>query len=63
MTNVPPTGSVFMNLIILVDTRLRDGIEAWVTLDEQDMTHLIANPELLTYATLDPSPFAMSSVA
>lgn len=63
VTNVPPTGSVFMNLIILVDTRLRDGIEAWVTLDEQDMTHLIANPELLTYATLDPSPFAMSSVA
>ncbi|KAJ1403509.1 Transferase [Sesbania bispinosa] len=61
VTSVPSTGSVFMNLIILVDTRLRDGIEAWVTLDEQDMTHLIADTELLTYATLDPSPLAMSS--
>ncbi|TKY63954.1 Vinorine synthase [Spatholobus suberectus] len=55
--------SVFMNLIILVETRLGDGIEAWVTLEEQDMTHLEANPELLTCATLDPSPFAMSSIA
>jgi len=55
--------SMFMNLIILVDTRLGDGIEAWVTLREEDMTQLIANPELLTCATLDPSPLAMSSVA
>ncbi|KAG5107479.1 hypothetical protein JHK84_044386 [Glycine max] len=52
--------SMFMNLIILVDTRLGDGIEAWVTLDEEDMTHLEANTELLTCATLDPSPLAMS---
>ncbi|KAL5160952.1 BAHD acyltransferase [Glycine soja] len=43
---------VYMNLIILVDTSLGDGIEAWVTLDE-----------LLTYATLDPSPIATSSLA
>ncbi|KAG5021858.1 hypothetical protein JHK85_018200 [Glycine max] len=44
--------SVYMNLIILVDISLGDGIKAWVTLDE-----------LLTYATLDPSPIAMSSLA
>lgn len=44
--------SVYMNLIILVDTSLGDGIEAWVTLDE-----------LLTNATQDPSPIAMSSLA
>ncbi|KAL9303997.1 hypothetical protein ACSQ67_021260 [Phaseolus vulgaris] len=55
--------SMLMNLIILVDTRLGDGIEAWVTLKEEDMTYLKANPELLTCATLDPSPLAMSSVA
>ncbi|XP_057454675.1 stemmadenine O-acetyltransferase-like [Lotus japonicus] len=62
VTCVAATGSVYMNLIMLVDTRLRDGIEAWVTLVEQDMTTLIANTELLKYATLDPSPLAMSSI-
>ncbi|QCE02701.1 vinorine synthase-like [Vigna unguiculata] len=51
------------NTIMLVDTRLGDGIEAWVTLREEDMTLLIADHELLTCATLDPSPLAMSSVA
>lgn len=62
MSGVGSIGSVsmFMNLIILVDTRLGDGIEAWVTLDEEDMTHLEANTELLTCATLDPSPLTMS---
>ncbi|MED6149070.1 hypothetical protein PIB30_058979 [Stylosanthes scabra] len=55
---VPSNGPVFMNLIILVDTKLRDGIEAWVTLDEHDMNHLISNPEILNFATLDPSPLA-----
>ncbi|XP_061341281.1 stemmadenine O-acetyltransferase-like [Gastrolobium bilobum] len=57
---VGSNGSLFFNLIILVDTRLQDGIEAWVTLDDQDMTLLQANPELLTYATIDPSPLSMS---
>ena len=45
-----------MNLVILADTRLGDGIEAWLTLDEQDMARLECNPELLTFASLDPSP-------
>ncbi|CAK7346037.1 unnamed protein product [Dovyalis caffra] len=49
------SGSLFMNLVILVDTRC-DGIEAWVTLDEKDMTMLEGNPELLKFATLNPSP-------
>ena len=56
VSSIASSGPVFMNLIILVDTRLRDGIEAWVNLDEHCMTQLIANPEFLTYATLDPSP-------
>ncbi|KAK7292710.1 hypothetical protein RJT34_15562 [Clitoria ternatea] len=63
VTCVGLTGPVFFNFIILVDTRLGDGIEAWVTLDEQDMDHLVANPELLNYVTVDPSPLAMNSVA
>ncbi|RDY10069.1 Vinorine synthase, partial [Mucuna pruriens] len=60
---VGANGSVFMNLIILVDTRLGDGIEAWVTLDEQDMTLLEADTQLLTCATLDPTPYPVTTVA
>ncbi|KAG6783589.1 hypothetical protein POTOM_009245 [Populus tomentosa] len=49
------SGSLTMNLIILADTRC-DGIEAFVTLDEKDMTILEGNPELLKFASLNPSP-------
>ncbi|XP_025644703.1 epi-neemfruitin B 7-O-acetyltransferse L7AT isoform X2 [Arachis hypogaea] len=52
---------VFMNMITLVDTKFKDGIEAWVTLDEMKMKHLELFTELLNYATLDPSPLAMSN--
>ncbi|KAL9358241.1 hypothetical protein Peur_051494 [Populus x canadensis] len=42
-------GWVFTNLVILlVDTRLSDGIQAWVTLDEQEMAVLEANPGIPT---------------
>ncbi|KAL2336007.1 hypothetical protein Fmac_010453 [Flemingia macrophylla] len=63
VSGVGAVGSIFMNLIIPVDTRLGDGIEVWVTLEEQNMTGLEANSELLTYAILDPSPLTMSSAA
>ncbi|WRX31497.1 hypothetical protein QQP08_023984 [Theobroma cacao] len=33
-------GLVFQNLVFLIETRNGDGIEAWVTLDEQDMAIL-----------------------
>ncbi|KAI4346942.1 hypothetical protein L6164_007805 [Bauhinia variegata] len=56
VSSIGSNGAFFMNLIILVDTRFGDGIEAWVTLDEKDMAHLEANAELATYAILDPSP-------
>ncbi|KAI3797240.1 hypothetical protein L1987_32495 [Smallanthus sonchifolius] len=47
---------VFTNLVILMDTKCGGGIEAWVNLDEQVMKSLQCNPELLAYASLDPSP-------
>ncbi|GMI82433.1 hypothetical protein like AT3G26040 [Hibiscus trionum] len=53
--------SVFMNLVILVDTQLGDGIEAWVTLDEQDMAILERDEELLQLAKFDPTPLMTSN--
>ncbi|KAL1329011.1 hypothetical protein HN51_046167 [Arachis hypogaea] len=52
---------LLLNKIILVDTNSKDGIEAWVTLEEEKMKHLVSSTELLTYATLDPSPLPDSS--
>ncbi|KAK8551692.1 hypothetical protein V6N13_120137 [Hibiscus sabdariffa] len=52
--------SVFMNLIVLVDTQAGDGIEAWVTLDAQDMAILERDEELLHLAMFDPSPLTIS---
>ncbi|KAL7207297.1 hypothetical protein ACSBR1_029289 [Camellia fascicularis] len=56
-------GSVFLNLIILMETRSGDEIEAWVTLDEQEMAILEHDTELLTFASLDPSPLRLEDVA
>ncbi|XP_057470194.1 stemmadenine O-acetyltransferase-like [Actinidia eriantha] len=53
-------GSVFMNLIVLMETRNDDGIEAWVTLDEEEMAILERDMELLTYASVDPSPLNLT---
>lgn len=47
---------VFMNLVILLETRNGDGIEAWVTLDEQEMDFLRLNHEILAFTSMDPSP-------
>ncbi|KAL1810914.1 hypothetical protein DCAR_0623014 [Daucus carota subsp. sativus] len=47
---------VFMNLVILMDTKCGEGIEAWVTLDEPEMRILEQDPTLLSLASLDPSP-------
>ncbi|OWM70592.1 hypothetical protein CDL15_Pgr014265 [Punica granatum] len=46
--------SVFLNLIYLVDTRSGNGIEAWVTLDEQEMALLEEDPELRAFASMNP---------
>nr|XP_027090417.1 vinorine synthase-like [Coffea arabica] len=47
---------VFMNLIILMETRLGDGIEAWVTLDQQEMDIMEHDQELMAFISVDPSP-------
>lgn len=56
VSNVGLDGDVLMNFIILIDTRCGRGIEAWVTLDEQEMNILEHDPDLMALASLDPSP-------
>ncbi|KAJ4715321.1 vinorine synthase-like, partial [Melia azedarach] len=46
----------YCNLILLMDTRSGDGVEAWVFLHEEDMALLELDKELLSFATTDPSP-------
>lgn len=46
----------FMNLIVLMDTRCGTGIEAWITLDEQEMSILENNQEFQAFTLLNPSP-------
>ncbi len=48
--------TVFPTSIILMDTKSRNGVEAWVTLEEEDMTMLVQDKELLAFVSLDPSP-------
>ena len=39
------------NATVLMDTSTGDGIEAWVTLDEQDVPAFESNRELVKYAS------------
>lgn len=55
------SGPVFVNLMILADTREGDGIEAWVTLDEAEMAVLEGDGELRTLASMDPSPLTLAN--
>ncbi|KAL3514860.1 hypothetical protein ACH5RR_027577 [Cinchona calisaya] len=55
---------VFMNLIILMETRNGAGIEAWVTLDQQEMDRILQHDqELKVLVSLDPSPLDMGNIA
>ncbi|ESR45467.1 HXXXD-type acyl-transferase family protein [Citrus sinensis] len=46
----------FATTVVLMNTRLGDGIEAYVFLLEDYMNFLQVDKELLAFATLDPSP-------
>ncbi|CAH1435345.1 unnamed protein product [Lactuca virosa] len=57
VTGVVAEGApVFVKFVTLMDTKSGEGIEAWVNLDESEMEILQKNQELLSYASLDPSP-------
>ncbi|WOG99820.1 hypothetical protein DCAR_0519176 [Daucus carota subsp. sativus] len=56
VSNVGLEGEVLMNFIVLMDTKCGGGIEAWLTLDEQEMDILEHDHHLLALASLDPSP-------
>ncbi|XP_019187129.1 PREDICTED: vinorine synthase-like [Ipomoea nil] len=50
---VSPTSStgsaVFMNLVVLMETKNGDGIEAWITLDEEEMQRFEESQDLLGF--------------
>ncbi|KFK44500.1 hypothetical protein AALP_AA1G265100 [Arabis alpina] len=47
--------SNFKNLMLLIDAKDGDGIEAWVTLTEEHMSRFECDEELLESASLNPS--------
>lgn len=48
--------TAILNAILLMDTNMGNGIEAWVYLHEDTMAILQVDQQLLQYATVDPSP-------
>ncbi|OWM74753.1 hypothetical protein CDL15_Pgr004520 [Punica granatum] len=61
VSNIGLRKSTFLNSILLVDTRSGDGIEAWVTMDEQEMALLQEDPELRAFAYVNPSPLIINT--
>ncbi|KAF8040603.1 hypothetical protein BT93_B2732 [Corymbia citriodora subsp. variegata] len=43
------------NIVLLLDTRCRKGVEAWVFMGEQELEALEQDKELAEYATINPS--------
>ncbi|XP_075516107.1 limonoid 7-O-acetyltransferse [Primulina tabacum] len=56
VSSIDSSGSFFMNLIILMDTRCGSGIEAWMTLDKQEMDTLERNKKFRDFCSVDQSP-------
>ncbi|XP_038716201.1 stemmadenine O-acetyltransferase-like [Tripterygium wilfordii] len=52
----PVSGLSVKNYIFLMDTRHGNGVEAWVSLDEEVMAVLEQDKELLSLASMDPNP-------
>ncbi|CAK9312060.1 unnamed protein product [Citrullus colocynthis] len=49
-------GSImFLNFVVLTDTKDGEGIEAWVTLKENEMDSFQHDDELLAFASINPS--------
>ncbi|KAK3425033.1 hypothetical protein EUGRSUZ_F01762 [Eucalyptus grandis] len=48
------SGNLIVNTVLLLDTRCRKGIEAWVFIDEQELEVLEQNEELTEYASINP---------
>lgn len=49
-------GSImFLNFVVLTDTKDGEGIEAWVTLKEDEMASFEHDHELLSFASVNPS--------
>ncbi|KAH6782489.1 hypothetical protein C2S51_007782 [Perilla frutescens var. frutescens] len=59
VSSVDSSGDYFMNLAVLIDSKCGDGIEAWVTMDEQEMGVLEHNQEFRALASLNPSPLTI----
>lgn len=53
------TVTKFSNIVIFMDTRLGDWIDAWVYLLEDEMAMIELGKELLAFATLDQSPLGV----
>ncbi|GLT45670.1 hypothetical protein SLA2020_194860 [Shorea laevis] len=53
--------SITLVLAVGADSITGDGVEAWMNLDEEDMAILQRDPELFSFASLDPSPLVMGS--
>ncbi|XWS34642.1 hypothetical protein CRYUN_Cryun21dG0055200 [Craigia yunnanensis] len=54
---VSSTSLSLRNTVVLVDTKQGDGIEAWVTLEEQEMSIFECDTELIGSAIFNPSIF------
>ncbi|KAL3849683.1 hypothetical protein ACJIZ3_011565 [Penstemon smallii] len=48
--------SLVNNFVMLMDVKSGNGVEAWVTLSEENMAFLENDPELLAFASLNPNP-------
>lgn len=50
-----PAKWTFKNLVNFMDTKEGDGIEAWITLKEEDMVKFEADEEFLSYVSANPN--------
>lgn len=55
--------SNYRNLCVMLETKSGDGIEAWITLDEQEMAIFECNDELLASASVNPSVVSATNIS